>query len=914
MIKCYLFNILTISLLLSFSKIGIAYNTESKTPVALRPNVLLLLDNTRSMSRPILSQIEDTPITTRLAALKQAVTNTIKQQPNINFGLMQFNSPGGAITYPVKALDQNTHYHQLTNTQTLEQTHTYELQGFLTSSTETTSIHLKQMIEEEQTLTRSPVWQQVQQEFSHNAGWIQQLMHSTNTQKAWALQANQLTLIPFLPLKLSQQSNINEVYWEIKAPTNTDQSLTIELTLVDLGPTNASTVDTNITLQTLFNKTKTTQQSITWVLPAWKKGKKHRSPNLATLLNHVLKSPSWHKDNKIGLLIKTDETAQKRELTHAVTEKISKKSLKLNIKYHSYALHTEPKVQLWFDQVPLDPKARIKTAFLTFSSHSPPHHPIDLNIALENNIRPTPFTTQFDLQTRPILDNIEHWRLTPSSYQNQTFRSVNLASLFNAFLKKQQHYWCAHNPLAIYVLPQKAKDFLQLEHTFIHNNLRAVRLSITTYPKPDHTINHSKQTTCHSTLFASKPHQLSTEEKQSPSSLSWQFPKLPLKAQHKIQRAYMTLPVQHANTNMSSTLIPTITMTTHTQSAASQPQHSMPDNQTPLQTWPTTLENGRQAIAYDLSETIQSMLNSDYWQPGNNITIEFNLHKDSQQTNLNTLPFATELAKLIIQAPNKTFDSNIRYKTRDALLQKIHSLKANTRGSITDALLEAALYYNGNYVFFGKNREIFELPSGPVDPRFNRVSHVGSLQTGKLFRPTGCSLFSLDNIFCRAERLQNRPRYRSPIQSACQSNHIIIITDSLAQINHSQKIIGTLIKNPHCYQDSLSLGEQCARSLTGWLSKHFSISAQNTRVQPIQTHTIAFNLNDIEAIGFLKTLAEKGNGIFQYADSSATLNQALSQIYQKINQENQHTLQSTYCKASQQMTSKEIGTTLNIGS
>ncbi len=95
-------------------------------------------------------------------------------------------------------------------------------------------------------------------------------------------------------------------------------------------------------------------------------------------------------------------------------------------------------------------------------------------------------------------------------------------------------------------------------------------------------------------------------------------------------------------------------------------------------------------------------------------------------------------------------------------------------------LIEAARYYTGEPVLYGKQRW---LGAGAAHNNergeHSRVSHPASYTGGDLYRdPNGlCTDADLSDPSCSSERIDGSPVYISPIKHECQENHLIVIAD-----------------------------------------------------------------------------------------------------------------------------------------
>lgn len=124
----------------------------------------------------------------------------------------------------------------------------------------------------------------------------------------------------------------------------------------------------------------------------------------------------------------------------------------------------------------------------------------------------------------------------------------------------------------------------------------------------------------------------------------------------------------------------------------------------------------------------------------------------------------------------------------------------------------------------------------------------------------------------------------SPITSACQSTHVVLLTDGQANgyTNASQSGIGSW-KGSSCTGDAGDNSEKCGRALATWLAGTDQSSFDGDNF--ITTHTIGFALgaqsNDA-AQSFLSTLAKNGKGSAYTAENAGELSAAFSQILQSV--------------------------------
>lgn len=210
---------------------------------------------------------------------------------------------------------------------------------------------------------------------------------------------------------------------------------------------------------------------------------------------------------------------------------------------------------------------------------------------------------------------------------------------------------------------------------------------------------------------------------------------------------------------------------------------------------------------------------------------------------------------------------------RSHLINKVDELAASGMTPIVDTLYEAASYYGGLPVYYGKARGTSSVSS--TVRRNTRVSHRDSYVGSDAVRPYGCSEADLSDSDCINEYIPNGAVYTSPVTDLqCQTNnHIVLLSDGQANNNHSVDEIESLL-GISC---SGSSGEKCGLDLVRNISDSDS-SKISTRVT---THTIGFAANST-ANNFLNQLAIQSGGGFYTADNSADLVAAFQTIIKSV--------------------------------
>jgi len=227
---------------------------------------------------------------------------------------------------------------------------------------------------------------------------------------------------------------------------------------------------------------------------------------------------------------------------------------------------------------------------------------------------------------------------------------------------------------------------------------------------------------------------------------------------------------------------------------------------------------------------------------------------------------------------------------REYLSDISDSWKGYNGTPIVDSLYEAALYYRGEKMHFGNYKNNTEdvtsdsnyfnlnITGIPVANGSHPATYAGGAEIGD-------------------SQLNPAPNYISPINSSCQSNYILLMTDGepTAQKSFADSIrgtgtAGTLAREvPSCESNPEGLSEgECGKELTHYISTHDNSDEEGEQI--IDTFTIGFGngLSD-SARRYLKSLQTivpegedpTGEGYFN-ADSVEELAAAFKKILDSV--------------------------------
>lgn len=250
----------------------------------------------------------------------------------------------------------------------------------------------------------------------------------------------------------------------------------------------------------------------------------------------------------------------------------------------------------------------------------------------------------------------------------------------------------------------------------------------------------------------------------------------------------------------------------------------------------------------DLSPIVQEIVNQDGWAAGNALAFRI---EGSGSGNRIVEALESNAAKspaLFIEYEERGIQT---VSAREELIRITNDMRAEGFTPMLDVMYEAAQYYQGNPVDFGKTRGRFV---NGTDNRSHkhRVSHPLSYTGGTPITPEPCQGAGREGFttVCEEEIITGNPVYISPIQSECQPNSIILLSDGQPSGSVSTAHVSQMMAPNGC-----PFGTSCIRAVADFLANNDQ-AAHIDREQIITTHTISFGVSG----SFLRTVADAGGG------------------------------------------------------
>ena len=284
--------------------------------------------------------------------------------------------------------------------------------------------------------------------------------------------------------------------------------------------------------------------------------------------------------------------------------------------------------------------------------------------------------------------------------------------------------------------------------------------------------------------------------------------------------------------------------------------------------WPSVPNNAvnQKLVSPDLRTVVQEVVNRAGWARGNAMAFVISGSGTKNVESFDSEPGAAPLLRITYSST--TVEPK---RVRHVLQEMIAGMRADGSTPLVDVLYEAALYYRGENVDYGKQRG----PGTGATAQFTRISNplAWDSSTGTVARQAGCTDLDLDAAACADESISGTPTYVSPITASCQPSHIVLLTDGDATVNNSQTKVQTMTGASSC---SGSGDEACGITLATFLNTQDQSGLSDR--QSITTHTIGYQISNT----FLNDVANAGGGLYKTATDASTLVDAFKGILNEV--------------------------------
>ncbi|TWC40073.1 type IV pilus assembly protein PilY1 [Pseudomonas sp. SJZ079] len=850
------------SLLVLHSAVSFADDTEiffggSAIDDSVRPNVLFILDNSGSMawrtdsnSNPSGSQ------KSRMQVLKESFSDIINNAGAINAGIMVLNSRSAynntRMVYPVTNIDAALP----TSAQLVASTPRIEVSGDDATQRVVPSVQNADISSASLTMGALSVATQIPGTNSKallnsgsfyltNTGYACALAPATLSPAAGRPSAQCSNNAALTTLNLRNSSAGSTALFQLSA-VNHPAGYSITSAYLELTPTNNQNNNNRPTLDIDIQRSK---------IPAALNDSTLLSPsgNPRSFISSSTRASSWQSgqtaqfditgslqdqldddNNPIGDMIIKFRAQENRDYTFNAQGATPALMPRIVINYSAPGTQTEQRMgALRFQNVGIPRGANITSAVLSFTPAASNSAPVTFAVKAENTGDASLFSAS-NLTTRGKTTATVNWTAPEWINDNPPVEVAgpSVTSLVQEVVNLSS--WCGNNAMAFYLTPnlQPGETGSRIAHSIDGAPGLQPTLTVTYTGGDGGCLNPI--------IEASVTNPKNDAFQANDGSMTLDGNTLPVD-RNRFGARYEGMPINRGATILDTQVILTPANTIPNPNTSSTVRFESADSAAPYTSSTSDITNRADEAnstcsisqwstgnpvtcnGSQLRSGLQNIVNRSGWQPGNAVSI---MAVQSGDTDLEVQAYESNPAQSI--------------KLRIKLAHGGLSSSGNTVRSHLNALVQTMTTGNGTPI----------VPTMDEAARYLRGSRSG---------------------------------FASPITSACQSTHLVVLTDGQANGNGAQSSIGSLIGSS-CTGDASDSDEQCGRSLTTWMANtdQSSITGDNF----ITTHTIGFALGALapntQPQNFLTALATNGKGKAYTAENASELSAAFSQILQDV--------------------------------
>lgn len=861
------------------------------------PNVLFILDNSDTMGQPFQGGGP-----TRLEALKDSFSQLVNTVEGVNIGIMRFDGPGGSIAFPVTNLNSEM------TIPFLESPEIMEIGDDASENLKTNEVTVNDdsiiLTYDSGNITTDSTSAPIIQESDSAEENISDGMIRNGV--IFNINNSQINALRFTDLDIPVGSVIDSARIRFTASSYFSSASTILITAD--SAINPSTVNTTKKYN-ISSRAPAVKQNIWTVNDAWIKDEIYYTDDLSSIVQEAINRPEWSPNSALFFMFQHqlggERAGYRYNPSDAGTHGLTGNGPVLEITYHTGS--NEPSflnVGLRFQNVAVPRGATITNARIKFTPSVSASGATNFVVQAQNSGNANGFmstnsniTNQIE---RPRLGDVVPWSITDDWIKDQPQTGPDLSLLVQNIVNRSD--WCGNNSLAFFITGSSIIN--RQFYSFDAGSDLEPKLSVEYTYDPSIAPDDSG---CINPIF---PFYISSSEQDAVESNSGgnrtsndeefllinsshrsglRFKDIPLRQGSTVISAYLKLFAHPLNDN-SGTM--NITIEGHdigNAPAFPETRRNITDRARTTASVNWSADSWTSEEVYqsdDIGPIIQEVLSRGDWNPGNNLALILSTSDSGERYAYSWDGSSGKSAQLIIQVADGGIDHS-NNTVRQHLASVIESYEAITEVPLVDTIYEAARYFRGNSVYYGSKRELFPPQADNTPIRYKRVSHADSYTSGTNILPLDCPSSTSNDVACELEEIIGSPTYKSPISSACQSNHIVVLTNGLPSKRHQPTEDGinswtSAWKGRSCQNDSDRESERCGRDLVEWLANVDQASTITDYDNVINTHTIALNVNSVSFRDYLQDLAVLGDGLFREANSSAELTLAFNDILRSV--------------------------------
>ncbi|MFT3929813.1 MAG: PilC/PilY family type IV pilus protein [Spongiibacteraceae bacterium] len=907
------------ALLLGFASIFfaslpvLADDTEiyfGSSTAGVKNNILFVIDTSGSMAS------YDGDSTTRMDELKTAFKSLLGQLDNVNVGLMRFSNPGGPVLYPVSNINETISASGTTGVINASVNSAND-DGYQQSSTGVVKLDTSNL-ELGTEAVGGATYYTYTKRISDNKNDADGCINNDNTNR-------DSDSIRTYSSGCTNNQRVAGVRFEtvtIPKPVSgtpvTIDSAYIEFTVSGTGGTapidlifkgekvsgDTFSENTNNRKPTVRwnNTSNITSAGMSWsmsTLPTT--NTVVTSPDISAIVQEAINDSSWASGNALTILYKHDPSKTstgRADFYSADSNNADTQAPRLVVNYHvgtGTPTTYDTTTALRFTDINLPRNATVTSAYLTFTAASSLTDTTALTIkAHASDNSPALSTTSNDITGRSTTSAAVTWGASSSPAManwsaGTDYQSPNVATIVQEIANRSN--WCGGNAITFLISGSGHRIASAYENGSTTAPKLVINYDVSSVPTNGTTCKKSSMTrqiaggsddaqedsgttpaniTNNTLRLAANQSGSQWSPTYVASDVGLRFTNIRIPKNSTIQSAYIQFQASGGDSSSLDLTIKGEATDDASTFAAADGSVSARSKTSQAVTWsPSSWTSGNAYLSPDVSSIVQAIVNRSGWAVGNDLAFIISSSSTSNVRRAYSYNGSQGSApKLII---NYIDDGSVStgYTVRDKLIELVDSLSPNGMTPLQDTFYEGVQYFRGEAVDYGKVRG-----GGPYS--YTRVSHPNSLVSGSYtsITPTGCTDSSSGT--CASETINGSPVYKSPITYACQTNHIVLLTDGLPNSDHSTTKIRSLPSFPSASCSFSGAGE-CVPELANWVSAAADMSSTLAGSQRVIVDTIAF-YQDADGNDFLEQTASQGGGSYSVATSSADLLTALQKI------------------------------------
>jgi type IV pilus assembly protein PilY1 len=892
------------------------YLGDDTLSAATRSNVLFILDTSGSMK----GTDKTNPKVSRLKRMQDALINLLDNVNNVNVGLMRFTVPGGPVLYPVSYIDDSTAEADTGGVPEVdtrlsaspddaeEVVCVYGLLGLCSTldptvgdvDTAGTELDLVLQPGTEGTPADISISQGSDDgESEQNGAWT--VNDSDNLELTENGNGNRVSGFRFQNVNIPAGAYITSASLEFVSNSSRAGNTTLMVAGHNVGdsdtfPNSNSTVGSVTSPYHRWDNERTTAVVTFTDVTPWSDGDRETLTGLQKVVQEIIDNPGWAAGNNMSLLI-TGTPGSLREARSF--DNAPAFAPMLHVRWTTGPRFRQL-VGTRFQNINIPQGVTIKSAYIQVT----PKDDADLKLDIDISAHAIGDAPAFDVQNisgRPLVSQNERWDLNGVGddwTDNTPITTPDLKDVVQDIVDRSD--WCGGNSMA-FVFEYRNDEGSRGIWSYDGDPSKAPKLVIdwdqgsladlkagegcvqqTISAQVSSSSDDAEQRTDKSTVSTGdKTMEMMDLSNSKVQTTGLRFQNLAIEEGATILSAELEFAAKKSDSGTTN-----LTIYGHSTTDAKKFKKGSGDD---VKSRPKTSASvpwlnvpswtqGKRYVTPDVSSIVQELVKTGSgWKSGNDMA--FILTGSGLRQARTSDDSSGAVLRITLQGNigDGTVAPNISVRQR--LKEIVNELNADGGTPIVDTLYEAARYYRGEGVEYGKKRS-----KDKKDKLTTRVSHPGTYTGGSLYRESGCTDTNLDAKECGSERIDGSPIYTSPIEpQLCQSNFIVLLTDGEANNNNSKTLSENMlgVGKDKCIQkysdgSKVSKDEECGVDVVKFLNENDQSSVEGTNT--VATYTIGFNINN----QFLNELASEGGGTFTEANSAADLIDTFNRILDDV--------------------------------